>query len=103
MAKQSKITKSARGKSCIRCGTNDGTICARHYNGSFSHAYGKGRGIKAHDLASAEFCHECDQLFSEENYHRWEGGSKSIDRSDMFHHFIMLTNIRRFEDGVIKT
>lgn len=97
-----KLTQSSNGQPCIRCDSNDGTVCARHYNGAMSHWYGKGRGIKASDIATADFCRDCDALFSEENYHEWEGGSKSIDRSDMFHHFIMMTNIRRIEQGIIK-
>ena len=28
-----KITKAARDESCVRCGTNDGTIVACHING----------------------------------------------------------------------
>lgn len=90
----SKITESARHQSCIRCGM-EGETRACHNNGFRAHAYGKGRGIKCHDLATAEFCQSCDDLFSEKNYHLWPGGSKSIERSEEFLHYILLTIIRR--------
>lgn len=78
---------------CIRCGRL-GETRRCHYNGWRAHAYGKGRGIKANDKAVAEFCHNCDELFSEKNYHVWEGGSKSIERSEEFLHWITMTQIR---------
>lgn len=84
----------AKGQSCIRCG-KEGDVCLRHYNGFRQHSYGKGRGIKCHDIAAAELCHWCDADFSEANYHKWEGGSKSIERSEEFLHWCMMTNIRR--------
>jgi len=93
----SKLTKSSNGSECIRCGAPDAYSC--HYNGPRQHDYGKGRGIKCNDLATAEFCYACDQDFSEgskpEGLTRWE-------RSEAFLHWIMLTNIRRIENGVIK-
>lgn len=90
----SAITESARHQSCIRCG-RDGETRAAHYNGFRQHAYGKGRGIKCNDVATADFCHTCDDLFSEANYSKWPGGSKSIERSEEFLHWCMMTNIRR--------
>ncbi len=95
----SKLTKSAHDKSCIRCG-KEGETRAAHYNGGRQHFYGKGRGIKASDIATAELCHGCDQMFTE--------GSTSTDwatrweRSEEFLHLIMLTKIRRVENGAIK-
>jgi len=96
-AHSKKLTQSAKGKTCIRCGAPDAYAC--HYNGPRQHAYGKGRSIKGHDLASAEFCHSCDQQFSEgvmpnDCINKW-------DKSEMFLHLIMLTNIRRWENGDI--
>ena len=95
---KSKLTKLSKGATCIRCDAPNAYSC--HYNGTYQHQYGKGRGIKCHDLATAEFCHSCDQEFTE--------GSKksfaSIDHRDaQFLHFIMKTNIRRFNSGVIKS
>ncbi len=84
----------AQHRDCIRCG-RPGETRAAHYNGFRSHSYGKGRGIKCSDIATAEFCHSCDELFSESNYSAWQDGSKSTERSEEFLHWIMLTNIRR--------
>lgn len=92
----SKITQSAKEMSCIRCG-KEGETRACHYNGPRQHDYGKGRGIKANDLATAEFCHDCDQHFTEGSSH-W---SNKWERSEDFLHYIMLTNIRRLKNGVI--
>lgn len=95
----SNIRKSAKGQYCIRCGAPPDTVRACHYNGFRQHTYGKGRGIKCHDLASAELCFNCDQLFSEGKLDFFDS---KLDRSEQFLHLCMLTNIRRFENGVIK-
>lgn len=92
----SKLTQASKGTSCIKCGAPDAYSC--HFNGAYQHQYGKGRGIKCHDLATAEFCHRCDQDYSEGvNIH---GGDE--ERESYFLHYIMLTNIRRFKNGVLK-
>ena len=93
----SKLTKSAKGQSCIRCGHPESF--AAHYNGPRQHSYGKGRGRKCHDMASAEFCSKCDQEFSEG---QMEGFTDKWDKSEQWHYYIMLTNIRRIERGDIK-
>ena len=93
----SKITKSSKGQSCIRCGAPDVYSC--HYSGPRQHSYGKGRGCKASDLLTAEFCYKCDQLFSEGTT---SGFMDKWYRSEEFLHYVMLTNIRRLERGVIK-
>lgn len=88
------LRKLAKDQQCIRCGNSFG-VCLRHYNGFRAHRLGKGRGIKCHDMAGAEFCNECDADFSEANYHKWDGGSKSIERSEEFLFWCLMTNIRR--------
>lgn len=99
----SKITNAARGMSCIRCGRDDGTVCARHYNGYRQLALGKGRGEKCHDIASAELCAHCDQDFAEgvNVFADGERASKSIARSEEFLYYVTQTNIRRYERGLI--
>ncbi len=92
-----KLTQSSKEMTCIRCDNPNAT--SSHYNGPRQHDYGKGRGIKCNDLATAEFCYKCDQIFS-------EGSTSAIwaskwERSEEFLHFIMLTNIRRMERGVL--
>lgn len=96
--KDRKELDKARNRSCIRCG-KEGETRPAHYNGFRSHSYGKGRGIKCSDIATAELCHSCDELFSEAFYYRWDGGSKSTKRSEEFLHLIMLTNIRRASES----
>ena len=88
------LRKLADGMPCVRCGLV-GETCLRHYNGFRAHSYGKGRGIKCSDIAAAEMCQACNDLFDEKNYHLWPGGSKSIERSEEFLHYCMMTNIRR--------
>jgi hypothetical protein len=86
----------AEHRPCIRCG-REGETRNCHYNGFRQHQYGKGRGVKCADTMTAEFCQACDDLFSEKNYGMWArlGGSKSIERSEEFLHWISMTNIRR--------
>lgn len=90
----SKLTEHARHMPCIRCG-KEGETRACHFNGFRQHSYGKGRGIKCNDMVTAEFCQGCDDLFSEKNYAAWTGGSKSIERSEEFQHWVIMTIIRR--------
>lgn len=99
----SKITQSSNGKSCVRCGKADGTICARHYNGLRQYLFGKGRGIKCHDAVTADLCHDCDQLFAEGKNPMGDGerAGKSIARSEQFLTYVTLTNMRRHDEGVI--
>jgi len=94
----SKLTESSRDKTCIKCGAEGAYSC--HYNGPRQHDYGKGRGIKCHDIVTAEFCHSCDQEFTEgSTSHLW---ANKWERSEDFLHYVTLTNIRRYEDGVFK-
>lgn len=92
----SAITEHARNQPCIRCGKL-GETRACHYNGFRAYSYGKGRGIKCHDIVTAEFCQSCDDDFSEKNYGNWPEGSKSIDRSEEFLHWVVMTIIRRMK------
>jgi len=94
----SKLTKASEGTDCVRCGSSGAYSC--HYNGSRQHDYGKGRGIKSNDMATAELCYNCDQVFTEGSTH-WQWAGK-WERSEEFLHLIMLTNIRRFDKGVLK-
>lgn len=41
---------------CQLCGAEDGTIVPAHANGD---RWGKGMGIKAHDVFAAALCHKC--------------------------------------------
>jgi hypothetical protein len=90
----SKITESARGHNCIKCGAPDAYAC--HYNGIRQYQFGKGRGKKGNDLASAEFCFKHDQEFSEGSIN---GFDDVTDRSEQFLFWCMMTNIARYERG----
>lgn len=92
--KLSKADREAQHRPCIRCG-RPGETRNSHYCGWRAHQLGKGRGIKASRQAMAEFCQACDDLFGEHGYSRWPGGSKSIERSEEFLFYVVLTLIRR--------
>lgn len=91
-----KYTDAAKGQTCLRCGIDDGTIVACHYTGFRQHSYGKGRGLKPDDIVTADLCVKC---------HAWLDSPKrkSIERSEEFLNLIVLTQIRRLADGILKT
>lgn len=92
-----KHLNGASGQPCVRCGTNDGTVVAAHYTGLRQHWYGKGRGIKPTDIATADLCLKCHTYFDNPTER------KSVERSEEFLHCILLTIMRRLQDGILKT
>lgn len=101
MSLESKIMTHARsGLPCIRCDRDDGTVCGRHYNGLRQHQYGKGRAIKCHPLAVADFCNACDAQFQEGTAPKSDY-AKRLEYSEEFQHWVLMTAIRRAELGVI--
>ncbi len=92
-----KEDRAAEHRHCIRC-NRPGETRNAHYCGWRQHDYGKGRSIKGSRVAMAEFCQACDNLFSESMYIGWPGGSKSIERSEEFQHWCIMTMIRRLND-----
>ena len=108
-----KMLDAAKDVPCIRCG-KEGETRACHYNGVCQDVFGKGRGQKCDDLMTAEFCHLCDQRFTEGKLEPWYAEQKEelADiharnnakwlRSQEFLYFISLTNIRRIERGILK-
>jgi hypothetical protein len=98
-----KLLAAARGQSCINCGVNDGTVVAAHYSGMRQHSFGKGRGIKGHDLCVADLCMKCHSAF--DNYEVSDLDNKymrDIDQSEQFLYLVIKTLIRRVNDEVIK-
>ena len=91
---QNNITEASKGSVCIRCDAPDAYSC--HYNGPMQHWYGKGRGKKCHDLATAELCMNCDEALTE-----GKCGYKRDEHSEEFLHWCMMTNIRREERGLL--
>lgn len=88
------------GHPCIRCHALEG-VCGRHLNGLRQHALGKGRGIKAHPFAVADFCEACDKEFQEGSVAKDDFRAR-IEYSEEFLFYCMLTLIRRAENEVIK-
>lgn len=83
-----KLLADAKDKSCICCGRDDGTTIAAHYSGIEALSFGKGMGIKAHDLC-ADLCHSCHNYFD-----GYKGGN-DYDRGFKLFKYIHLSLIRR--------
>ena len=93
-----KLRDSPRDLSCVRCGTNDGTVVLAHYMGPRRHSYGGGMGHKGNDAVAAMLCAAC---------HRWadtlsRNKDKRWELSEEFLHCCALTWIRWLELGVLK-
>lgn len=84
---------ASHGRSCVRCGRDDGTTVRAHYTGTRQHWYGKGRGIKGHDLIAADLCYGCHQQLDQPN-----GDS---ERDEEWSHLCWMTVLRDHEDGLI--
>lgn len=81
----------ARGESCTICGANDGTVVFVHLDAQWA---GKGRGIKADDIAGFDGCLVCHDRYARLNgdpLADWE-----ITRA------MYRTMRRRIEQGIIK-
>ena len=99
-----KLLEAARGKSCVNCGFNDGTIVAAHYQGMRSQHFGKGTGIKPHDLCTADLCSSGHKLFDDYRTSDLENrDQRRIDHSEQFLYCIVKTLIRRYQEEVLKT
>lgn len=103
-----KLLDAANGKSCVNCGTRDGTVVAAHLTGYRAHQYGKGRGIKPHDICTADLCMKCHAAFDKYKASEFDASNPDesfmakIDQSEQFLHCILLTIIRRIDEGEIK-
>ena len=87
-----KLMAASKDRSCVSCGADNGTVVRCHYSGMRQHQYGKGRGIKGHDLIAADLCNKCHA-----KYDQYKVGSgdtqyqKDIDHSERFLHCVVLT------------
>lgn len=92
------MTYGAKDQSCIKCGSKERVVFA-HYSGPRQHDYGKGRGVKGHDLIGADFCQGCHDYYDLKGYlkdiNKWEA-------SEEFLHYCVLTQVRRYRQGVLK-
>ena len=82
------MLEAARDQSCVNCGVMDGTVVAAHYQGMRSHLFGKGTGLKPHDICIADLCSKCHRLFDDYLISDCENRDKTL--------------IRRARQGVLK-
>ncbi len=93
----------AKGQACIRCGINDGTIVACHYQGLRSASLGKGEGIKTHNLFVAHLCSKCHAIVDSYDSSNFPDlFMRKIDRSEAFFYYIAKTWMRLHSQGKIK-
>ena len=90
-----KLLKASNGRSCIRCGNQNGTTVRAHYTGFRQHLFGKGISQKCDDHASADLCGECHIYFDQDTSY------KDIEKSEEFLMLIILTLKRDFDEGII--
>ena len=94
--RSTKLTQASKGRTCVNCGADDGTIVRAHYSGIRALSYGKGRGIKGHDVIAADLCARCHNRLDQ-----YTDGN-AIDQSEQFLHLCALTLVRDIRDGVYK-
>lgn len=93
-----KLLAASAGRSCVRCGRDDGTVVRAHYTGPRQHAYGKGKGQKGSDHVAADLCLPCHEMFD-----RYSGDWESkTEASEEFLHLCMLTLWLDLEAGVLR-
>jgi len=101
--KSKKMLEAARDQSCVNCGAMDGTVVAAHYQGMRSHLFGKGTGLKPHDICIADLCSKCHRLFDDYLISDCENrDQRRIDHSEQFLYCIIQTLVRRARQGVLK-
>ena len=88
-----KLLDAAENARCIRCGCQDGTVVAAHYQGFGSNRLGKGRGQKPDDTATAELCRNCHEYFDS-----YESGNDE-ERAAEFLLLVLETINRRWHRG----
>ena len=91
-----KLLNAANGRSCIKCGKDDGTIIRAHYSGIGAYQLGKGNRVKCHDFITADLCDECHSYFD-----HYEHGN-TYERAFEFFILIFLTQERDFKAGLLK-
>ena len=97
------MLEAARDQSCVNCGAMDGTVVAAHYQGMRSQQFGKGTGLKPHDLCIADLCSKCHRLFDNYLVSDCENrDQRRIDHSEQFLFCIIQTLVRRARQGVLK-
>ena len=93
---------AARDQACVHCGARDGTVVAAHLTGLRASEFGKGRGVKPHDVCVADLCQRCHQQYDSYRASNLSGEYiRKIDQSEQMLTDILRIMIRRIEQGVI--
>ena len=92
------LRDAAKGRSCVRCGRNDGTVVGAHYTGVRRLSYGGGFGRKVHDLVMAHLCAECHQWMDQALRATMVDEDEKWHHSEEFLHLCMLTLLRLYEE-----
>jgi len=96
-----KLLQASKDQTCVNCGAQ-GTVVGAHLQGMRAHAFGKGRGIKAHDFCVADLCMRCHAKFDSYEGSAGKNLQAQIDHSEQFLYCVLKTIERRFRDGVIE-
>lgn len=97
MSFESQILRDAsEGQICVRCGKIEG-VCGCHYTGARRLLYGGGMGIKVHDFLIADLCPACHRYMDTLSRDK----ERAFLHSEEFLHYIVLTQERRFVQGII--
>lgn len=103
LIRNKKLLNAAKDQSCVNCGVRDGTVVAAHITGLRAQQFGKGRGIKPHDLCVADLCMRCHSMFDQYSSSQYDDHVMAqIDQSEQFMYCVLKTIIRRVNDGVIQ-
>ena len=98
-----KLLAAAEGQACVNCGIRDDTVVSCHYEGIRAQTFGKGKGIKPHDLLTADLCYKCHLIFDgKEMSHFKDKYLRKIDSSEQFLFCVAMTLVRRVKQGVLK-
>jgi len=106
MALRSKrYLAAAKDQACVYCGARDGTVVAAHLTGYRAQEFGKGKGVKCHDILTADLCSKCHVAFDS-----YEIGTtlsdqpyiRKMDHSEQFLTCILRTIVRRTQQGVLR-
>lgn len=93
---------AAEGRSCVNCGAMDDTIVPAHYTGLHQQEWGKGHGIKVHDILAADLCRACHLKLDNYNSSTFSDlYMRKIDMSEQFLTCVIRTLLRRIEQGVV--
>lgn len=84
------LRQLARDESCVRCGTQDGSVVLAHYTGMRRLSYGGGFGIKVHDAIGAHLCRACHEYMDRVSRSK----SRAVEHSEEFLHLCALTWMR---------